>query len=108
MTRRARINYRRCEISAMKRPSASFGGAPTGRVAVLTTRAGPGPVRAAEDRPFPPCLLHLQDVQKRHDRIDGRDPHSLLTPSRSSAPADCRGGRDQGKEILSAGLLMSA
>ena len=53
-----------------------------GLAAVLTTRPAPGPVRAAEDRPVSrrAYLLRLKRLQKRHDRIDGRDLHPCSPP----------------------------
>jgi len=54
------------------------------------------------------CLLQLHDLQKRHDRIDGRDLHpSHPLPLVGSRPP-CRGCARDGKEMMSAALLVSA
>lgn len=46
----------------------------------LTIGPVPGPMRAAEDRPSISRLLRLHRLQKRHDRIGGRDLHCLSPP----------------------------
>ena len=53
------------------------------------------------------CLLRLKHLQKRHDRIDGRDLHPCSPPP-AVRPSGSPGRRGKAKEILNAGGLVSA
>jgi hypothetical protein len=59
-----------------------------------------------------PCsrrpLLRLKRLQKRRDRIDGRDLHPSHPLPLVSARRFAGAGEREGKEVLSAGCVLSA
>ena len=87
--------------------------APLARVLLLVGRsetrfmADPGPSDSGPAS-YRKRLLRLQRMQKWRNRIHGRDFHPCSPPPARQPPADCRGGKGQGKEILNAGFLVSA
>jgi hypothetical protein len=105
MTHRTRINYRRCEIGGMKRSRASPGGSLGGRLAaVLTTGPVPGPMRAAEDRPFPRRAYFTFKMRRSGTTVStGAILIPRSPPPARQRPADCRGRRNRVRKFLALG-----
>lgn len=81
-------------------PSGKSGRRRCGRPPSLSFRPAPAPLRVTGGRPSGLCLVLLEDLQQRHDLVNGPDLHPNHLPPARQLPAFCRGGRERVGNLL--------